>query len=70
MKTPLCPPSGLPLDTMKASPYLALAVTSHGGHMAFLEGLGCHSWVAKLLTQLLPAVAARADEVAVIGDCQ
>ncbi|KAL3689612.1 hypothetical protein R1sor_015921 [Riccia sorocarpa] len=49
---PVCTKEAIPYDECRVNPNIVLAITKHGGHLGFFEGLGANSlWYIRALTE-------------------
>ncbi|KAL2612401.1 hypothetical protein R1flu_024093 [Riccia fluitans] len=54
---PICTKEALPYDECRVNPSIILAVTKHGGHLGYFEGLGGNSvWYVRALTEFSKAL--------------
>ncbi|XP_043919401.1 protein ABHD1-like [Protopterus annectens] len=62
---PFAPFHTIPFDTVRAHPNIALLVTSHGGHIGFLEGMfpRHRNYMDRVLAQFITAVFEHRDEL-------
>ncbi|KAJ1999363.1 hypothetical protein GGI04_002713 [Coemansia thaxteri] len=55
LNDPICYKSTIPYKDIEANPYLLLACTRYGGHLAYFEGLDMKPWLPRQLTQFIQA---------------
>ncbi|XP_043918293.1 protein ABHD1-like [Protopterus annectens] len=62
---PFAPSHTIPVDTVRSHPNIALLVTSHGGHIGFLEGMfpRHRNYMDRVLAQFITAVFEHRDEL-------
>ncbi|KAJ2848719.1 hypothetical protein IWW36_003124 [Coemansia brasiliensis] len=53
---PMCYRQTIPIAEIKKNPNLVLAVTRHGGHLAYFEGLGLAPWLPSRLSMFVAAM--------------
>ncbi|KAJ2253046.1 medium-chain fatty acid ethyl ester synthase/esterase 2, partial [Coemansia sp. RSA 455] len=56
LNDPICDKSTIPYEEIANNPYLLLACTKYGGHLAYFEGLGLKPWLPKQLAQFAQAM--------------
>ncbi|KAJ2822288.1 hypothetical protein GGI24_003988, partial [Coemansia furcata] len=56
LNDPICDKSTIPYDELVKNPYLLLAHTRYGGHLAYFEGLGLKPWLPLRMAQFLQAM--------------
>ncbi|KAJ2637411.1 hypothetical protein GGF40_002379 [Coemansia sp. RSA 1286] len=50
---PMCYRHTIPFAEIEANPYLVLACTRYGGHLAYFEGAGLSPWLPKQISQFI-----------------
>ncbi|KAJ1959218.1 hypothetical protein GGI12_004449 [Dipsacomyces acuminosporus] len=55
---PVTPPEGIPMDKFKnnSNPNISLALTRHGGHLAFFSGISPTIWFVKPVIEYISAI--------------